>query len=132
VLVCQILQLVTNGLHDRLENSSHNNNVFFDSYAGLPCREVKGHAKSVGYEPGMKIPEDKFLNTWNAVLIMGDWWPVQCNWGARYSMLSVEQPIDLPCFMSGFKYSVSGGLLFAFPRAMQHEVNEAKLFKNAT
>jgi len=53
------------------------------SYAGLPCKEVTGHAKSVGYEPGMKIPEDKFTNTWNVVLIMGDWWPVQCNWGAR-------------------------------------------------
>ena len=59
------------------------------SYAGLPCKEVTGHAKSVGYEPGMKIPEDKFTNTWNVVLIMGDWWPVQCNWGARYdSVLS--------------------------------------------
>ena len=54
------------------------------SYAGLPCKEVTGHAKSVGYEPGMKIPEDKFTNTWNVVLITGDWWPVQCNWGARY------------------------------------------------
>jgi len=53
------------------------------SYAGLPCKEVTGHAKSVGYEPGMKIPEEKFTNTWNVVLIMGDWWPVQCNWGAR-------------------------------------------------
>lgn len=56
------------------------------SYAGLPCKEVTGHAKSVGYEPGMKIPEDKFTNTWNVVLIMGDWWPVQCNWGARFHL----------------------------------------------
>jgi len=56
------------------------------SYAGLPCKEVSGHAKSVGYEPGMKIPEDKFTNTWNVVLILGDWWPVQCNWGARYAL----------------------------------------------
>jgi len=56
------------------------------SYAGLPCKEVTGHAKSVGYEPGMKITEDKFANTWNVVLIMGDWWPVHCNWGARYTL----------------------------------------------
>jgi hypothetical protein len=60
------------------------------SYAGLPCHEVKGHAKSVGYEPGMKIPEDKFQNTWNVVLIMGDWWPVQCNWGARHLVLNKD------------------------------------------
>lgn len=53
------------------------------SYAGLACVEIKGHSKSVGYEPGMKIREDSFQNTWNAVLINGDWWPVQCNWGAR-------------------------------------------------
>lgn len=60
------------------------------SYAGLPCKEVTGHAKSVGYEPGMKIPEDKFTNTWNVVLIMGDWWPVQCNWGARHLVLNKD------------------------------------------
>ena len=57
--------------------------VTFFSYAGLACVEIKGHSKSVGYEPGMKIREDTFQNTWNAVLIDGDWWPVQCNWGAR-------------------------------------------------
>ena len=56
---------------------------FITSYAGLVCDEVRGHSKSVGYEPGMKIKEDIFLNSWNVVLIMGDWWPVQCNWGAR-------------------------------------------------
>ena len=53
------------------------------SYAGMACVEVKGHSKSVGYEPGMKIREESFQNTWNAVVIEGDWWPVQCNWGAR-------------------------------------------------
>ena len=53
------------------------------SYCGLACKEIKGHSKSVGYEPGLKIREENFQNTWNAVLIDGDWWPVQCNWGAR-------------------------------------------------
>ena len=54
-----------------------------DSYAGLHCVEVKGHSKSVGYEPGMKITPDIFQNTWNCVLIAGDWRLIQCNWGAR-------------------------------------------------
>ncbi|ESO03432.1 hypothetical protein HELRODRAFT_192035 [Helobdella robusta] len=61
------------------------------SYAGLICEEIKGHSKSVGYEPGMKIKEDTFLNSWNVVLIMGDWWPVQCNWGARHLVLNKDQ-----------------------------------------
>ncbi len=61
----------------------HPAGVCISSYAGLACVEIKGHSKSVGYEPGMKIREDTFQNTWNAVLIDGDWWPVQCNWGAR-------------------------------------------------
>lgn len=60
------------------------------SYAGLACVEIKGHSKSVGYEPGMKIREDTFQNTWNAVLIDGDWWPVQCNWGARHLVLDKD------------------------------------------
>lgn len=60
------------------------------SYAGLACQEVKGHSKSVGYEPGMKIREDTFQNTWNVVLILGDWWPVQCNWGARHLVLNKD------------------------------------------
>jgi len=62
------------------------------SYAGLNCMEVKGHSKSVGYEPGMKIREDSFQNTWNVVLILGDWWPVQCNWGARHLVLNKDLP----------------------------------------
>ena len=53
------------------------------SYAGLHCVEVKGHSKSVGYEPGMKITPDIFQNTWNSVLVAGDWRLIQCNWGAR-------------------------------------------------
>lgn len=53
------------------------------SYAGLHCVEVNGKSKSVGYEPGMKFENTGFRNTWNAVLIDGDWRLVQCNWGAR-------------------------------------------------
>ena len=53
------------------------------SYAGLPCEVIQGHSKSVGYQPGMKIKDGEYLNSWNAVLINGDWWPVPCNWGAR-------------------------------------------------
>lgn len=53
------------------------------SYCGLHCVEIKGHSKSVGYEPGMQITPDTFQNTWNAVLIDGDWRLIQCNWGAR-------------------------------------------------
>ena len=52
--------------------------------------EIKGHSKSVGYEPGMKIREESFQNTWNAVLIDGHWWPVQCNWGARYVLAALS------------------------------------------
>ncbi|CAD5112319.1 DgyrCDS1545 [Dimorphilus gyrociliatus] len=59
------------------------------SYAGLACVEIKGHSKSVGYEPGMKIKEN-FQNTWNAVLLQNDWWPVQCNWGARHLVLNKD------------------------------------------
>lgn len=53
------------------------------SYAGLHCCEVNGKSKSVGYEPGMKFEGNMFRNTWNAVLIEGEWRLVQCNWGAR-------------------------------------------------
>ena len=53
------------------------------SFTALYCVDVKGHSKSVGYEPGMHIGEGKFTNTWNAVLIDGEWRFVQCNWGAR-------------------------------------------------
>lgn len=60
------------------------------SYAGLACQEIRGHSKSVGYEPGMKIREDTFQNTWNVVLVLGDWWPVQCNWGARHLVLNKD------------------------------------------
>jgi len=59
-------------------------------FAGLGCVEVKGHSKSVGYEPGMRIREDTFQNTWNAVMIDEDWWPVQCNWGARHLVLNKD------------------------------------------
>ncbi len=57
------------------------------SFAALHCVDVKGHSKSVGYEPGMRIAEGKFTNTWNAVLIDGEWRFVQCNWGARSVLL---------------------------------------------
>ncbi|XP_060072641.1 hillarin-like [Ylistrum balloti] len=61
------------------------------SYAGLHCVEIKGHSKSVGYEPGMKIQPDTFQNTWNAVLIDGDWRLIQCNWGARHLVLNKDK-----------------------------------------
>nr|KAG5698280.1 hypothetical protein BaRGS_016982 [Batillaria attramentaria] len=61
------------------------------SYAGLHCVEIKGHSKSVGYEPGMKITPETFQNTWNAVLIAGDWRLIQCNWGARHLVLSKDR-----------------------------------------
>ncbi|XP_052102140.1 hillarin-like isoform X1 [Mytilus californianus] len=61
------------------------------SYAGLHCNEIKGHSKSVGYEPGMKIEPESFQNTWNAVLIDGDWRLVQCNWGARHLVLNKDK-----------------------------------------
>lgn len=60
------------------------------SYAGLICREIKGHSKSVGYEPGLKIGSGNFTNTWNVVLIGSDWWPVQSNWGARHLVLNKD------------------------------------------
>ncbi|CAG5122589.1 unnamed protein product [Candidula unifasciata] len=61
------------------------------SYAGLHCVEIKGHSKSVGYEPGMKIIPGTFQNTWNAVFIAGDWRLIQCNWGARHLVLSKDK-----------------------------------------
>ncbi|KAH3848756.1 hypothetical protein DPMN_091136, partial [Dreissena polymorpha] len=66
------------------------------SYAGLHCVEIKGHSKSVGYEPGMKIQPEMFQNTWNAVLIDGDWRPVQCNWGARHLVLNKDRKRGSP------------------------------------
>ncbi|CAF0777169.1 unnamed protein product [Didymodactylos carnosus] len=65
------------------------------SYAGLHCVDIKGHSKSVGYEPGMKILEGKFTNTWNAVVIDDEWRFVQCNWGARHLVMSKDKkPAD--------------------------------------
>jgi hypothetical protein len=61
------------------------------SYAGMHCVDIKGHSKSVGYEPGMKIQPGKFTNTWNAVLIDGEWRFVQCNWGARHLVMSKDK-----------------------------------------
>ncbi|XP_014769685.1 hillarin [Octopus bimaculoides] len=61
------------------------------SYAGLQCVEIKGHSKSVGYEPGMKILPENFQNTWNAIYIDGDWRLVQCNWGARHLVLNKDK-----------------------------------------
>jgi hypothetical protein len=90
------------------------------SYAGIHCVDVKGHSKSVGYEPGMqtrfkcfrvdsafyfiptmlkiyfatkgmKIQPGKFTNTWNAVFIDGEWRFVQCNWGARHLVMSKDK-----------------------------------------
>ncbi|KAK6188332.1 hypothetical protein SNE40_004527 [Patella caerulea] len=64
------------------------------SYAGLHCVEIKGHSKSVGYEPGMKITPETFQNTWNCVLIDGDWRLIQCNWGARHLVMNKDKERD--------------------------------------
>ena len=64
------------------------------SYAGMHCVDIKGHSKSVGYEPGMKIQPGKFTNTWNAVLIDGEWRFVQCNWGARHLVMSKDKKAE--------------------------------------
>ncbi|CAF1546304.1 unnamed protein product, partial [Adineta ricciae] len=61
------------------------------SFAAIYCVDVKGHSKSVGYEPGMQIAEGKFTNTWNAVVIDGEWRFVQCNWGARHLVMSKDK-----------------------------------------
>lgn len=39
----------------------------------------------------MRIAEGKFTNTWNAVLIDGEWRFVQCNWGARHLVMSKDK-----------------------------------------
>jgi hypothetical protein len=39
----------------------------------------------------MKIQPGKFTNTWNAVLIDGEWRFVQCNWGARHLVMSKDK-----------------------------------------
>ncbi|KAL5021542.1 hypothetical protein ScPMuIL_000697 [Solemya velum] len=64
------------------------------SYVGIHCKEIKGHSKSVGYEPGMQIKENSFQNTWNAVFVDGDWRLVQCNWGARHLVLNKDDRKD--------------------------------------
>lgn len=60
----------------------------------MHCVDIKGHSKSVGYEPGMKIQPGKFTNTWNAVLIEGEWRFVQCNWGARHLVMSKDKKLE--------------------------------------
>ena len=60
----------------------------------MHCVDIKGHSKSVGYEPGMKIQPGKFTNTWNAVLIDGEWRYVQCNWGARHLVMSKDKKLE--------------------------------------
>jgi hypothetical protein len=60
----------------------------------MHCVDIKGHSKSVGYEPGMKIQPGKFTNTWNAVLIDGEWRFVQCNWGARHLVMSKDKKTE--------------------------------------
>jgi hypothetical protein len=78
------------------KNKKFNRLIFFVfffeiSFAALHCVDVKGHSKSVGYEPGMRIGEGKFTNTWNAVVIDGEWRFVQCNWGARHLVMSKDK-----------------------------------------
>lgn len=68
------------------------------SYSGLHCVEIKGRSKSVGYEPGMKFEGDMFRNTWNAVLIDGEWRLVQCNWGARSVLHCMKVVVELSAF----------------------------------
>ncbi|XP_067935014.1 hillarin-like isoform X2 [Watersipora subatra] len=63
------------------------------SYSGLHCVEIKGRSKSVGYEPGMRFEGEMFRNTWNAVLIDGEWRLVQCNWGARHLVLNKDKAV---------------------------------------
>lgn len=41
----------------------------------------------------MKIQPGKFTNTWNAVLIDGEWRFVQCNWGARHLVMSKDKKL---------------------------------------
>ena len=54
------------------------------NYAGLHCTIIRGYAKAVGYEPGMKFIDNTFTHPWNAVLICGQWRLIDANWGARY------------------------------------------------
>ncbi|KAL7672981.1 hypothetical protein ACOME3_007856 [Neoechinorhynchus agilis] len=87
------------------------------SYAGLDCVNIKGHSKSFGYEPGYRFDSDSFLNTWNAVLIDGEWRFVQCNWGARHlvmckdskSKVSSGKSIDFDCEITKTGYAENGG-----------------------
>ena len=53
------------------------------TYAGLHCTIIRGYAKGVGYEPGMKFSGNTFTHYWNAVLIRDQWKLIDANWGAR-------------------------------------------------
>lgn len=52
------------------------------SYTGLHSRIIRGYAKWVDYNPGVKFNPDTDKHTWNAVYINGTWGLVDANWGA--------------------------------------------------
>ncbi|XP_077477520.1 kyphoscoliosis peptidase [Stigmatopora argus] len=49
---------------------------------GLPCQEVTGHSKGIGYRQGQDLGEVKSDHLWNAVLLDGQWFLMDACWGA--------------------------------------------------
>ena len=67
---------------------------YFDSYAGIPVKIVRGFSKSAGYRPGMPFHGTRFRNSWTVVFIDNNWRFVDCHWGARHVTTSdhVDEP----------------------------------------
>ncbi|XP_077588020.1 kyphoscoliosis peptidase [Stigmatopora nigra] len=49
---------------------------------GLPCQEVTGHSKGIGYRQGRDLGRVKSDHLWNAVLLDGHWFLMDACWGA--------------------------------------------------
>ncbi|KAM6912821.1 kyphoscoliosis peptidase [Xenentodon cancila] len=49
---------------------------------GIECQEVPGHSKGIGYRQGQSLKHVKSDHMWNAVLLEGQWFPLDACWGA--------------------------------------------------
>nr|CAB3224444.1 probable cation-transporting ATPase 13A3 [Phallusia mammillata] len=54
--------------------------------AGIYCKTIRGFLKCVGYFPdhSFKRNPSRFVGSWNAVYIDGEWRLIDTNWGARH------------------------------------------------
>ncbi|KAK3095037.1 hypothetical protein FSP39_009493 [Pinctada imbricata] len=57
----------------------------FCLFSGLHCKIIVGHAKGKDYRPGEPCSQERFRHCWNAVLLNGNWFLIDCKWGTRSS-----------------------------------------------